>query len=60
MMQEPPRVKMISLAKIAVVSVDPVLAWWSEDVKVDGVFERSGGVVKVAGDDEDLACFDGV
>ncbi len=51
---------MISLAEIAVVSVDPVLARWGEDVKVDGVFECGRGVVKVAGDDEYLACFDGV
>ena len=47
-------------AEVAVVFVDPVLAGRGEDIEVDGVFERGGGVGEVAGDDEDLACFDGV
>jgi hypothetical protein len=47
-------------AKVAVVFVDPVLAGWGEDVEVDGVFKGCGGVGEVAGDDEYLACSDGV
>jgi hypothetical protein len=47
-------------AEVAVVFVDPVLAGWGEDVEVDGVFESGGGVGEVPGDDENLACFDGV
>ena len=47
-------------AKVAVVFVDPVLAGRGEDVEVDAVGERGGGVGKVARDDEDFAGVDGV
>ena len=46
--------------EVAVVSVDPVLAGWSEDIEVDGVFECGGGVGEISGDDEYFACTDGV
>ena len=42
------------LAEVGVVAGDPVLAWWGEDVEVDGVFEGFGGVGKIGGDHEDL------
>ena len=34
---------------------DPVLAWRSEDVEVDAVFESLSGVREIAGDDEEFA-----
>ena len=48
------------LAEVGVFFVDPVLAGWGEDVEVDAVFEGGGGVMEMAGDDEDLAGVDGV
>ena len=50
----------ILFAEIGVVFVDPVLAGWGEDVEVDAVGERGGGVREVAGDDEDFAGVHGV
>ena len=47
-------------AEVGVVFVDPVLAGWGEDVEVDAVFFGGGRMGQVAGDDEDLACVDGV
>ena len=49
-----------AFAEVAVVFVDPVLAGWGEEVKVDGVFLCGGGVGQVAGDDEDFAGVDSV
>jgi hypothetical protein len=46
------------LAEVAVVFVDPVLAWRGEDVEVDGVFEGDGGVGEIGGDDEDFTGVD--
>ena len=48
------------LTEVTVVFVDPVLAGWGEDVEVDAVGERGGGVRKIAGDDEDFAGVDGL
>ena len=49
-----------NFAEVGVVFVDPVLAWWGEDVEVDAVFFGGGGVGQVAWDDEDFAGVDGV
>jgi hypothetical protein len=48
------------LSEVAVVLVDPVLAWRGEEIEVDGVDFCGGGVRKAAGDDEDLAGVNGV
>jgi hypothetical protein len=48
------------LTEVTVVFVDPILARWGEDVEVDAVGERGGGVRKVARNDEDFAGVDDV
>jgi hypothetical protein len=45
-------------AEVGVVAGDPVVAGWSEDVEVVGVFEGLGHVGDVARDDEGLAAVD--
>jgi hypothetical protein len=57
--KSPVRLDML-LAEVAVVLVDPVLAGWSKDVEVNGVFEGGGGVRQVGRNDEDLAGVDDV
>jgi hypothetical protein len=48
-----------SLAEIAIVAGDPVLAGRREDIEVESVFEGFGGVRQVSGDDEEFTGADG-